>query len=131
AVDEIAEKLRGVVRVTVPTLVSRSVVQAKIRAEIDEWDAEIENCSGVLLAVAMRQRGEDEVDVRKRAILELLDREIGKGRCEVRMNGAKRLPGPAVAEQLRGRELGVRGEKPQQLAADRASGSKDGRPNHG
>ena len=49
----------------------------------------------------------------------------------MRMDGAERLPGLAVAEQLRGRELGMRGNQPQQLAADIARGSKDGRPNHG
>ena len=47
------------------------------------------------------------------------------------MHGAERLPGLAVAEQFRGRELGMRGEEPQQLAADIARGSKDGCPNHG
>ena len=118
-------------RVAVPTLVRRSVVQAKIGAEIDEWDADIEDCAGVLLAVAMRQRSEEEVNVSKRAVLELLDDKAWKGRREVRMHGAKPLPCPAVAEQLRGRELRMPGEKPQQLAADIARGSKDGRPNHG
>ena len=78
----------------------------------------------------VRKRGEDEIDAVERAVVELLDHRVRISRSEVRMDGAKRLPGPAVAEQLRGRELRMRGEKPQQLAADIARGSKDGRPNH-
>jgi hypothetical protein len=118
-------------RVAVPALVSRSVAQAKIRPQIDEWNPVIEDRARALLALPMRQRGEDEVHVRKRAVLELLDDEAWKGPREVRMDGAERLPCPVVPEQLRGRERGMHGEKPQQLAADIARGSKDGRPNHG
>src|SRR3954452_2375524 len=130
AVDERAEKLRSLMRVAVPALVSRGIVQTKVRAEIDEGNAEIEDRARVLLTVAMRERGEDDVHVRKRAALELLYRETWKGCREARMDGAERLPCPAVAEQLRGRELGVRAEKAQQLASDVARGSENSRSNH-
>ena len=76
------------------------------------------------------QSGEDEVDPVE-CVVELLNLRIRIGAREVRMYRAERLSGLAVAEQLRGRELGMRGNQPQQLAADIARGSKDGRPNHG
>src|SRR6266496_5903380 len=51
-------------------------------------------------------------------------------RRQMRVDGPKWLPCPAVAEQLCSAHVRVCGEKPQQLAADIARGSKDGRPNH-
>ena len=42
-----------------------------------------------------------------------------------------RPAGLALAEQLRGSQLGVRGEKAKHFTADIARGSKDSRPNHG
>ena len=78
----------------------------------------------------MRQGGEDEVDFVERTGIELLDRTTPDKRLPDAGALAEPLPGPAVAEQLHGRELRMRGEEPQQFAADIARGSKDGRPNH-
>jgi hypothetical protein len=46
------------------------------------------------------------------------------------MRFRNRPAGLALAEQLRCVQLWVRREETQQLAADIARGSKDGRPNH-
>ena len=48
----------------------------------------------------------------------------------MRVDRAKPLSGLAVAEQLHGRERRMRRKQAQQLTADIARGSKDGRPNH-
>ena len=61
-------------RVAVPALVSCGVVEPEIGAEIDERNARIEDRGGDPLAMSMRQRGKNEVDVVESAVVELLDR---------------------------------------------------------
>jgi hypothetical protein len=46
------------------------------------------------------------------------------------MNRRDRLPGPAVAEQLRRAQFGVRRNETQEFATDIAGGTKDRGPNH-
>ena len=65
AVDEAAEQLRRFMRMAVPALVSRPVVEAEVGAEVDERDAAIEDRSREPLAVPVRQRSEDQVDIRR------------------------------------------------------------------
>src|SRR5205823_2723444 len=102
---------------------------AEIGAEVDERNAEVENRGGKPLAVPVRKRGEHEVDAFEGAV-ELLDGGNRISRGQVRMNGAELPPGLALPKQLRRHEFGMRGDQPQQLAADIARGSKDGCPNH-
>ena len=77
AVDELAEQLRRLVRMAVPALVGRGVVEPEVGAEIDERDAAIEDCAGEPLAVPVRQSGEDEVDAVEIASSKLLDAASG------------------------------------------------------
>ena len=78
----------------------------------------------------MRKRGEDEIDVVERLLLELLDHGI----ADKPPRGADAPPRPPARpccrRTSRGLELRMRGNQPQQLAADIAGGSKDGSPNH-
>jgi hypothetical protein len=117
------------VRVAVPAFVNRRVVEPEIGSEVDEGNALVEDRGGEPLAVPVGKRGEDEVDAIERRFIEFVDDRVGKRRRKVRVDRAELLPCLALAEQLRGREFRVRGEKAQQLAADVARGSKDGRPN--
>src|SRR6476646_2536666 len=78
----------------------------------------------------VRKRRKDEVDAAQISV-ELLEGCTRICASEVRMDGTDRLARLALAEQLRGREHRVRGNQPQQLAADVARGTKDRRPNHG
>ena len=100
-VDELPEQLGRLMGVLVPALVGRGIVEPEIRAEIDEREASVENAGREPLAVPMRKRGEDQVDIVKRVFAEFLDRRLGIGCGEMWMDGAKRLPGLAVAKQLR------------------------------
>ena len=114
----------------VPALVGCSVVEPEVCAQVNKRDAAVEDCRGDALTVPMWERCEDEVDPIESAV-EFLDNSLRTSSREVRMHCAEQLPCLALAEQLRGRELGMRGDQPQQLAADKARGSKDRRPNHG
>src|SRR6185369_17350297 len=105
-------------------------IQPKVGAEIDERDAPIENRRRDPLAVPVRKRREDKIDPVERSLVERLDARFGIGRRQMRMDAAERLARLAVAEQLRGRARRMRGKQAQQLAADIARSSKDGRPNH-
>ncbi len=78
AVDELAKQGGGLVRVAVPALVGRRVVEPEVRAEIHEWDAAIEDGGRNVLAVPVGQSGEDQIDVRQRRLVELLERSCIK-----------------------------------------------------
>ena len=51
-------------------------------------------------------------------ITEIVDEAIREGDREMRVNRAQFLAGLALAEQLFSHKLGMRGDEPQQLAAD-------------
>jgi hypothetical protein len=63
----------------------------------------------------VRKRGEDEVDPVEGPV-KLFDDRIRVRARKMRVHSTDRLPGLAVAEQFRGRELGMRGDEPEQLA---------------
>jgi hypothetical protein len=68
--------------------------------------------------VPVGKRGEDKVDAVERSLLEFLEDGIGVNGRQVRMHRPERLPSLALAEQTRRRELRMRSNEPQQLAAD-------------
>src|SRR5262249_839912 len=115
----------------IPALVGGCIVEPEVSAEIDEGDSLIEHRPRNALAVAVGKRGENKVDAVERSLAVLFERRIRVARREMRVDKAKLLPGLPLSEQFRGRELGMSGKQPQQLAADIARGSEDGRPNHG
>src|SRR5690348_8181874 len=78
----------------------------------------------------MGKSREQEIDAVERPV-ELLDDGVGIFCGQVRVNRAELPSRLALAEQLHRRELRMRGDKPQQLAADIARSAKDRSPNHG
>src|SRR5262249_47828786 len=122
--------IRRFVRVAVPALVGCCVVQPKIRAKVDKGNALIENRLRDPLAMSVRKGCEDKIDSVERSVAELLKHRAREDGSKMRVDERDRLPGLALAEHLRRHDLRMRGNQPQQLAADIARGSKDGRPNH-
>ena len=83
-------------------LVAGRVVQPEIGAEVDERNAPGNDLRRDRLAVAVRQRGEDEAGAVQRCGLKPLDPRAGIGQSEVRMHVGQRRAGLAVAEQSGG-----------------------------
>ena len=131
AVDEAAEQVRRLVLLIVPALIGGRVVQPEIGAEIDEGDVARQDIGGNRLGLAMRERGEDEIDSVERIRLKPFDGRPRIGERKVRMDIGKRRPGLAVAEQPDRIKCGVARAEPQQLRADEPRGSQDGDLDHG
>ena len=66
AINESAEQLRRLVRMAVPALVGRRVVEPEVGAEVDELNARVEDDRREPLAMAMRKCGEHQVDAVER-----------------------------------------------------------------
>src|SRR6185312_1835765 len=130
-VHKFRQKIGRLMGMAIPAFVSCSVVEPEVGPEVDEGDASGEDRGRDLLALPMRKRGKDQIDAVQRPLVEMLKIRLRVSNGKMRVHRGERLSGLAVAEQLRGRELGMRGDQPQQLAADIARGSKDCRPNHG
>ena len=94
AVDEAVEQLGRLMRLAIPALIGRGVVEAEIGAEIDEGDAARDDVGGERLRLAVGQGGEDEADAVQRRRRETLDRQPGIGQSEMGMD-RRRAPAPA------------------------------------
>ena len=73
AVDEFAQQGRGLVRMPIPALIGRGIVQPEVRAQVDERDTAIHDGRRNHLGVPVRQSSEDQVHVGERGFVELLE----------------------------------------------------------
>src|SRR5205814_5276827 len=106
AVNKTAQQFGRLMGMAIPALVGRRVIQPEIRAEVDERDALVEDRRRELLAVPVWQRGENQIDAIE-PVVKSLDDHIRISSGEMWMDGPKRLPSLALAEQFSRRELGM------------------------
>ena len=118
SVGERIEQVGRLMRLAIPPGIFVGTVETKVRAEVDERNARLENLLGKLLALAVRERGENQSGIIEHCRIEAANDSIGVSERKRWMDVGDVLAGIAVADQQRRSDLWMRSEQAEQFSAD-------------